>query len=148
MARTDTIDEKDAQEALFEYKRQLAEVLERRPSGTRQRLASALGKNRSFISQISSDAYATPVPASHVDTIFEICHFSTAERRRFVEAYRRAHPRRHGGAQDGHRLKAHTVYLPDMGDDAGNERMHGLLTEFVRSLVRIIEEGMAKGKRS
>jgi hypothetical protein len=148
VARIEIIDEKGAQDALFEYKRQLAGVLDRRPSGTRQRLASALGKNRSFISQISSDAYATPIPASHVDTIFEICHFSPAERRRFVEAYRRAHPRRHAGTQDGHRLKAHTVYLPDMGDDAGNERLHGLLTEFVRSLVRIIKEGTAKGKGS
>jgi hypothetical protein len=146
MARNGNDVEKEAAEALVEYKRQLADVLERRPSGTRQRLAAALGKNRSFISQISNEAYATPIPASHVDTILEICHFSSTERRRFIDAYRRAHPRRQPVGQDIHRMKAHTVYLPDMGDDAGNEKLHGLLTDFVRSLVRIIEEGSVKGK--
>ena len=35
------------------------------PSGTRQRLAAALGKNRSFVTQITSPAYATPIPARH-----------------------------------------------------------------------------------
>ena len=47
------------------YKRVLQDVLERRPSGMRQRLAEALGKNRSFISQISNPTYPTPIPAQH-----------------------------------------------------------------------------------
>ena len=54
-------------------------VLDRRPSGTRQRLADALGKNRSFVSQITNPAYQTPIPAQHFDPIFEICHFSAQE---------------------------------------------------------------------
>ena len=33
-----------------DYKRILAKVLDNRPSGTRQKLATALGKNRSFVS--------------------------------------------------------------------------------------------------
>ena len=40
-----------------EYKAILKRVLDNRPSGTRQRLAKALGKNRSFISQIANPAY-------------------------------------------------------------------------------------------
>ena len=43
-----------ASAAVAAYKRILADVLDRRPSGTRQRLAAALGKNRSFVSQITN----------------------------------------------------------------------------------------------
>ena len=76
----------DGAEAVAEYKSILSEVLDRRPSGTRQRLAAALGKNRSFISQISSALYPTPIPYGHLETIFEICHFNRMERERFLAA--------------------------------------------------------------
>jgi hypothetical protein len=62
------------------YKRILQDVLNRRPSGMRQRLAEALGKNRSFITQISNPAYQTPIPVQHLHRIIEICHFSAQER--------------------------------------------------------------------
>ena len=74
-------------EAVARYKAILQRVMENRPSGTRQRLAGALGKNRSFVSQIANPAYSTPIPAGHLDTIFEICHFSPEERRQFLDAY-------------------------------------------------------------
>ena len=80
--------------AVTDYKNILRRVLENRPSGTRQRLSAALGKNRSFISQITNPSYAVPIPAPHLSTIFEICHFSAADRRAFLDAYARAHPRR------------------------------------------------------
>lgn len=134
-------------EAVGEYKRILSEVLDKRPSGTRQRLAAALGKNRSFVSQISSETYATPIPHTHLETIFEICHFSAIDRRRFLDAYGRAHPRRPGALLEPHRIKAHTVYLPDLGSEAGNERLHRLVTDFVRELTHIIENGRGKEKR-
>ena len=76
------------------YKSILRNVLDRRPSGTRQRLAIALGKNRSFISQISNPVYPVPIPAPHLEIIFEICHFSGAEKREFLECFTRAHPGR------------------------------------------------------
>ncbi len=69
-------------------------MLDRRPSGTRQRLANALGKNRSFVSQISNPAYPVPIPAPHIEIIFDICHFSPAERQAFLDAFQRAHPNR------------------------------------------------------
>jgi hypothetical protein len=137
----------DGSEAVAEYKRILSEVLDRRPSGTRQRLASALGKNRSFVSQISSAAYATPIPNGHVETIFEICHFNQVERSRFLAAYGRAHPRRPQTLLEPHRLKAHTIYLPDLGSDLSNKRLHKLVTEFVRELTRAVEQGRAKEKQ-
>jgi hypothetical protein len=147
MERPEQKPETDASDAVAEYKRILSDVLDRRPSGTRQRLATALGKNRSFISQISSEAYTTPIPFNHVETIFEICHFSQVERRKFLEAYAHAHPRRPAVAIESHRLKAHTVYLPDLGTDSENAKLHHLIGEFIRGLTRIVEEGRQKDKR-
>jgi len=82
------------QDAVAAYKRLLAAIIDRRPSGTRQRLATALAKNRSFVSQITNPAYPTPIPASHLAQIFEVCHFSSAERQEFTRLYARAHPDR------------------------------------------------------
>ena len=59
------------------YKRVLADVLDRRPSGTRQRLAAALGKNRSFVTQITNPAYPVPVPVQHLSVIFDKLGLST-----------------------------------------------------------------------
>jgi hypothetical protein len=129
------------------YKEMLAAVLDRRPSGTRQRLASALGKNRSFVSQISNPSYATPIPANHLDVIFEVCHFSAEERRQFIDLYARAHPNRPALVHDTHKLKPHTVYLPDLGDDGRNEELHNLVTAFVRQIAKLVEAPKAKGKR-
>lgn len=135
-----------AHQAVAEYKRMLAAIIDRRPSGTRQRLANALTKNRSFISQITNPAYPTPIPIDHLDIVFEICHFSADERRQFLDCYSRAHPKRVGLPQDSHRLKAHTIYLPDMGDDARNEALHVLVSDFVRRIVRFLDESPKKNK--
>lgn len=82
----------ESEQAIAVYKRILKACLDKRPSGTRQRLAVALGTHKSFISQITNSAYRVPLPAQHLPTIFRLCHFSPDERRRFLEAYRQAHP--------------------------------------------------------
>src|SRR5258706_8889838 len=87
--------------AVGDYKRILQQVLERRPAGTRQRLAERLGKNRSFISQITNAKYSVPIPANHLESIFESCHFLAAERESFMAVYRRAHPHRGPGNLSG-----------------------------------------------
>jgi hypothetical protein len=125
-------------EAVAGYKRILQRVMETRPSGTRQRLAGALGKNRSFISQITNPAYATPIPARHLETIFEICHFSPDDRDAFTEAYFRAHPRRMTERPD-RRVRAHTIYLPDLGDEERNHELDRTVGEFVQRLTRLID---------
>ncbi len=79
-------------EAIRAYKSILAAVIEQRPSGTRQRLADALGKHRSFITQITSPAYPTPIPAKHLPSIFSVCHLGQAERDAFLVPYHAAHP--------------------------------------------------------
>jgi len=54
----------------------------------------ALGKHKSFVSQITNPAYSVPIPATDLATIFEICHLSPAEREQFLTDYRAAHPDR------------------------------------------------------
>jgi len=83
----------DRAQAVANYKRILRTYIDRRPSGTRQKIALALGKHKSFVSQITNPAYASPVPAPHLNAIFEICHFSPEERKTFLSAYRAAHPK-------------------------------------------------------
>ena len=91
-----------------DYKLILRRVLDNRPSGTRLKLAAALGKNRSFVTQITNPVYLVPIPAKHVAIIFEVCHLSGAERTAFLEAYGRAHPGRlrasHREARTRHRF--------------------------------------------
>ena len=79
-------------QAVSAYKRLLKTYLDRRPSGTRQRIAAALGTHKSFVSQITNPNYRVPLPAQHVAAIIRLCHFSQEERRAFLEAYRSAHP--------------------------------------------------------
>jgi hypothetical protein len=126
-------------DAVAEYKRILQQVLENRPSGTRLRLATTLGKNRSFVSQITSPTYSIPIPHRHLEAIFETCHFSTEDRRQFLSAYQRAHPQRLKAAREGRRLRAHTLMLPDLGDEQRNRQMDALLTDFVQGLTRLFD---------
>jgi hypothetical protein len=126
-------------EAVARYKGILQRVIDNRPSGTRQRLAAALGKNRSFISQITNPAYATPIPARHLETVFEICHFSPEDRRFFLDAYALAHPRRSPGSE-ARRMRAHTIYLPDVGDAKRNHELDRMVADFVQRLTRLIDE--------
>ncbi len=132
-------------DAVSAYKRLLGEIIDRRPSGTRQRLATALAKNRSFVSQIANPAYATPIPASHLDLVFEVCHFSAPERAEFTRLYALAHPKR--AMAEGQRRSILAVHLPDLGDDDRNRKLHGLVSGFVRQIVKLIDEDNGKVKR-
>lgn len=127
-------------DAVAAYKMILAHVIDRRPSGTRQRLASALGKNRSFVSQITNPAYAVPIPATHLDVIFEICHFSTAEKRSFIAAYHVAHPRRLAPVAPARNVRQQALLLPDLGDAERNARLQALVGDFVHQIVKLIQE--------
>jgi hypothetical protein len=127
-----------ADDPVAEYKKILQRVLENRPSGTRQRLAAALEKNRSFISQITNPAYAVPIPAVHLETIFEICHFPADDKKRFLEIYGRAHARRLKVIKETKRLRGHTIYLPDLGDGARNRQLEKLVATFITELIRLI----------
>ncbi len=140
MAEAGIQSEDDTSGLVAAYKNVLQRVLDQRPSGTRQRIAAALGKNRSFVSQIANANYPTPIPALHVERIMEICHFSQDERQAFLAAYSRAHPRRLSLIDKKPKLRPHTVYLPDLGDDAKNRKMDALVGEFLQKLADIMTE--------
>lgn len=122
------------------YKRLLGEVLDRRPSGTRQRLAAALGKNRSFISQISNPIYPVPVPAQHLPVIFDVCHFSAAEKQSFLAAYRSAHPRRMHAVAPASAGRRIAIDLPDLGNADRNRALDELMEEMARRVAQLVQQ--------
>ena len=135
----DAAPDRDLKGAYVEaYKTILRNILDRRPSGTRQRLATALGKNRSFVTHISNPAYPVPIPAPHLEIIFEICHFSAAEKRAFIEAFGRAHPNRVKPSRSGPNLRSLRLEVIDFGDAGKNQEFDDLVRETARRLSRLL----------
>ena len=127
-------------EAVASYKAIFKTVLDKRPSGMRLRLADALGKNRSFISQISNPIYATPIPAQHLATIFQLCHFSAAEKAAFLAAYAEAHPQRANTMKAGRKERTITLQAPSLGSAKRDGQFDALLHEFVRRLAALLRD--------
>jgi len=126
--------------AVAGYKAVLRRVLDSRPSGTRQRLSHALGKNRSFISQISNPIYPVPIPAQHLETIFSVCHFGPSERREFLDAYAEAHKTQMRLVAARQQSRSVSLTVPDLGSAERNRLLDDLLADLVRSLARHIEQ--------
>ena len=126
--------------AVAAYKRIFKEVLDNRPSGMRLRLAHAMGKNRSFVSQISNPAYPVPIPVQHLNTIFDVCHFPPPTKTAFLEAYARAHPRRIGQLDEIPRERIITLHLPDLGSSKRNAQLEALMQEFARRLATVLQD--------
>lgn len=133
--KTMPLDEPDA--AIRSYKAVLSAVIEQRPSGTRQRLADALGKHRSFVTQITSPAYSTPIPVRHLPVIFSVCHFAPAERDQFLAAYRAAHPGKATPAGGFRKTRHLSITVPDLGDDRQNAALERAINEFVQKITSI-----------
>jgi hypothetical protein len=138
MARV--VPERPRVDAVTAYKTVLKRIIDTRPSGTRHRLAIALGKNRSFISQIANPVYAVPIPVQHLETIFEICHFTAADRRDFLAAYAEAHPRRHDLVKKAAGTRKLMLTLPDLGNARRNRLLDEAVADFARRLTRFTEE--------
>jgi hypothetical protein len=131
---------RDRTDTVSTYKAVFRRILDTRPSGTRHRLAIALGKNRSFISQIANPVYAVPIPVQHLETIFEICHFTAADRREFLAAYTEAHPRRLDLVKRPVGKRKLTLMVPDLGDARRNRLLDETIAEIVRRLARFSDE--------
>ena len=130
-------------EAIAGYKSLLRSFIERRPSGLRGRLAAALGKHKSFVSQIASPAYSVPIPADDLPIIFELCHLSPQERRGFLALYRRAHPERAGrraAAREGHVLR---LALPEFRSAATAREVEALIRDFSGRIIRLAQQAEA-----
>ncbi len=126
------------------YKTYLRDCIDRRPSGLRQRLAAALDKHKSFISQITSPGYTVPIPSGDVTTILEVCHLSPEERRRFLALYRRAHPKQAPSAGAGpapHRIH---IDLPAFADLATAIEVETLIRDFAARVTRLAQKPEAK----
>jgi hypothetical protein len=123
-------------DAVIAYKTVLSGIIDNRPSGTRQRLATALGKHRSFVTQVTSPAYSTPLPARHLETIFRVCHFSPAEQQHFLKAYQLAHP---GKLPElgGDRARQLTLTVPDLGDTKKNRKFDEAVAEFIQKIASL-----------
>lgn len=131
----------DREALVAAYKRLLQTYLDRRPSGLRLKIAKAMGKHRSFVSQIANPAYSVPIPARHVETIFRICHFSPEERQAFLAAYAAAHPdKRLEGAPARMRKSARRILeveLPATGDSAFDEAVDDMIRQLARQVSRL-----------
>ena len=125
--------------AIRSYKLILQDVLNQRPSGTRQRLADALGKHRSFVTQMTSSAYPTPIPQRHIVTILAVCHFTPEEREAFVAAYRIAHRGRLDLADAHPRTRHLNLLVPDLGDDKLNGAFDKAVSEFVARMAALMK---------
>ncbi len=134
-----TPDFQDVDPAVAAYKRLLKECLDRRPSGTRQRLAAALGTHKSFVSQITNPGLRVPLPAQHVPTIFRICHFSHEEQGAFLQAYRAAHPSPSlpdkTDGEDGARTVK--IDVPDFDDPQRRDEVVQAILEFSARLIAL-----------
>jgi hypothetical protein len=126
--------------AVRQYKDVLRRVLESRPSGTRQRLAMALGTDRSFISQISNPAYKVAIPVHHVDTIVDVCHFSPDDRSEFLGAYDKAHPGQRPASPGGADRRMVTLVVPDLGNARANRLFDDALRDLARGMARLWRE--------
>ena len=129
-------------EAVATYKRLLQAYIDRRPSGLRLKIAKALGKHRSFVSQITNPIYPIPVPARHLETIFRICHLAPEERQAFMAAYEAAHP---GNPPEGKRTtrkapqrRVVEIELPLVGDPALEREMEDFLRHMARQLEKLV----------
>ena len=130
----------DRAEAIATYKRILRTYIDRRPSGTRQKIALALGKHKSFVSQITNPAYASPVPAPHLNAIFEICHFSPEERKSFLGAYAAAHPRQGEGAPAPSTPKAYDlrIRVPVLDDARLQKELEATIRQTASRIIALV----------
>ena len=117
----------------------LSTVIDQRPSGTRQRLADALGKHRSFVTQITSPAYSTPIPAKHLPTDLFGLPLQPAGARRLPRRLS-AGASRQGCIciESGRARRAHlSLTVPDLGDDKQNAALDRAIDEFIHRITSI-----------
>jgi hypothetical protein len=131
---------------IAEYKALLRLYIDRRPSGTRQKLAEAFGTHKSFISQVTNPAYRVPLPAQHIPALFKVCHFSPEEQRVFMEIYARAHPGQFGAIEELAHFEEGVlrIPLPQFSDPERRREVEQLIRDFAERVIALMQE--AEGK--
>jgi len=129
-------------EALRAYKAYLRDLIDQRPSGTRKRIAEALGTHRSFISQVLNPSLKVPLPSQHIAEIFSICHFSPEEKKRFLELYQQAHPDRQVRFSDVQAEKQHVIRIivPPFRSARKRAEVERLIREFAARIIALAKD--------
>lgn len=140
-------DSSPTNDAIAEYKALLRRYIDRRPSGTRQKLAEAFGTHKSFISQITNPAYRVPLPAQHIPALFKVCHLSPQEQRNFLDVYARAHPGQFGAIEELALLEEDVlrIPLPQFADPERRREVELLIRDFAERVIALVQE--AEGKK-
>ncbi len=123
---------------ISQYKEMLQELIDKRPAGLRGQLAVALGKHKSFISQITNPIYRVPIPARDLQTIFDICNLSTEERGTFLDLYNRAHVTNIELSGLEKRVTSEIkISLPAFDNPALTREVQNLIQEFSERLISL-----------
>jgi hypothetical protein len=131
---------------IADYKALLRLYIDRRPSGTRQKLAEAFGTHKSFISQVTNPSYRVPLPAQHIPALFRVCHFSREEQRVFMEIYARAHPGQYGAIDELAHFEEDVVRipLPQFADPERRREVEQLIRDFAERVIALTQETAGK----
>jgi hypothetical protein len=139
---------KEERDPVAAYKALLRELIDRRPSGTRRKLAVAFGTHPSFISQITNPALRVPLPAQHVPTLFRICHFAPDEQRSFLALYAAAHPSQSAEALATDERDLVRVRLPVFGDPERREEVASLIRDFAERVIALAQRAERSDRES
>jgi hypothetical protein len=127
------------QELIAHYKSTLRQLIDRRPSGIRQKIAEVTGTHKSFISQITNPSDPTPLPARHIDAIFEVCHLSPEERAAFLERYHSAHLEHASVEHKSHRhMRTLHLQIPVLEDARKQRALESIVRDTVRRLCDLL----------
>lgn len=128
----------DSQMPVRRYKLLLQSLLQRRGRGIGQAIAAATGTNRSFVSQMTSPAYTTPLPAQHIRAIIETAGFSHDEEWMLIEAYLQAHPERAADllerGRGGRETRSLTIEVPVLASERTQRRLEAAIERIAAEL--------------
>jgi hypothetical protein len=131
----------DREDLIRRYKTILQQVVDRRPAGIRLKIAAGIGRNKSFISQITNPNYDIPVPKRHLALIFELAHFTAQEKAEFLGYYRRAHPRVGAGSDDrppDGDTRIVRLQLPRLSSAQVEAKVDGIVRDFAQRLSELL----------
>lgn len=136
-----------ADDAVAAYKVELRAIIDRRPSGTRQKLAEAFGTHKSFISQITNPVYRVPLPAQHIPALLRVCRLSDDEERRFLTLYAAAHPAQSSAIRELASIEDNVlrIPIPDFDKPQVRAEVEELIREFSERVITLAKSAERGG---
>lgn len=127
------------------YKTLLREYLNRRPSGIRKKISSAINTHRSFISQVANPNYRVPLPAQYVPILMDVCHFTHEEQETFLAAYTAAHPGQALFAQAAAKgdYTSLTLNLSEVQDENRRIALSRSIREVAATMIKLVQDAEA-----